>query len=69
MKVQTRRRQVVTRTEACLSSLSLKKTQPNNKNQTPKKEGGGGVREKLVGEDSDMFIPLENNSFDLQGGV
>lgn len=42
MKVQTRRRQVVTRTEACLSSLSLKKTQPNNKNQTPKKEGGGG---------------------------
>lgn len=42
MKVQTRRRQVVTRTEACLSSLSLKKTQPNNKNQTPKKERGGG---------------------------
>lgn len=47
-------------TEACLSGMLL---------HLKKKKGGGGQGEISWREDSDMFIPLENNSFDLQGGV
>lgn len=44
-----------------------KKTPKEPKTQEKKKGGERWGKEKL--EDLDMFIPLGNNSFDLQGAV